>query len=122
MLSAKQIEGVFGIFLIGTLVACIASGRWLMNGEMNIINAINSFHVVNFAAGGGFSVPSGVLSYWNAFVTVMSWNYPYLASPWCLFIKIPLWIVSAGMVIVLIQMAIQVVQGIVGLARSIIGG
>ena len=36
--------GAVGIFIVGTLFACIASGRWLLNGEINIINALASLY------------------------------------------------------------------------------
>lgn len=118
-MSPKQIEGVFGIFIIGTLIACIASGRWLMNGELNVISTLASFHAENFGVGGGLSVPTGVTAYWDALVTALSWNYPYLASPWAFPVKIILWIISAGVVVGLIQMAIYVISALVSMARSL---
>lgn len=111
---------VFGIFIFGTLLACIASGRWLVNGETNIINALASFNMMSVQAGGVWDVPKGLGAFWNAVVTALSWNYPFLSSPWAIFVKIPLWLVSIGVVWGFLEVAISVVQGIVGAARSLL--
>ena len=109
-----------GIFLIGTLFACISSGRWLLNGEVNIINALASFNTPSMDVGGGWAVPKALSTFWDAVVTALAWNYPYLDSPWALFIKFPLWLVSIGVIWGFIQVAIGAIQGIVGSVRSLI--
>ena len=116
----QQVMAVYGIFIIGTLLACISSGRWLLNGEINIFNALASFNAVEFQAGGIWSVPKGITAYWDGIVTALTWNYPYLDYTWAIPLKMVLWIVSAGVVWGLIQFAVQVIQGIVGAARSLI--
>lgn len=109
-----------GIFIIGTILACISSGRWLLNGEIDIINALAGFNAVEFQAGGVWSVPKGIGRYWDATVTALSWNYPFLDYEWAIPIKAILWVISIGVVWGLIQFAVSVIQGLVGAARSLI--
>jgi hypothetical protein len=113
---------VFGVFIIGTILSCLCSGRWLFDGETNIIQAISSFNVVQFSAGGGWGVPKGVLDFIDAIATMLTWGYPFLQSPWAIFVKIPLWCVSISVMWGLIELGTTVVNGIVGVARSVIGG
>lgn len=112
--------GSIGIFIIGTLLACISSGRWLLNGEMNIVNALASINAVSMQGGGGLSAAKQIPEFLSALITALGWNYPYLASPWTLFIKIPLWLVSLGAVIGVVELFMMVIQGLVGVVRSII--
>jgi hypothetical protein len=116
----KYLMTAAGIFILGTLLACICSGRWLLSGETNIINALASFNTVEMQAGGGFAIAKGLAGYWNAIVTALSWNYPFLSSPWALFVKIPLWLVSIGVVWGFIEVCLSVAQGLVGLIRNFI--
>ncbi len=109
-----------GIFIFGTLLALIASGRWLLNGEISIINALASFNTMSVQAGGGWNVPKTLADYWNAIITLLSWDYPFLSSPWAVFVKIPLWLVSIGVVWGFIEVATSVIQGIVSAIRSLI--
>ena len=111
-----------GIFIVGTLLACIASGRWLLNGETDIINALASFNTMSVQAGGVWNAPKTLATYWDAIITALSWNYPYLDSAWALFIKIPLWTISMGVVWGFIQVAMTIIQGLVGMVRSFLPG
>jgi hypothetical protein len=120
-MSKDQIEGVFGIWIIGTILCCLSTGIWVGDGFTGVIQGLASFHAERFTVGGGITIPTGVTAYWNALVTLLYWEYPFLASSWCLFIKIPLWIISAGVVVGLIQMAIYVLSALVGIVRSIFG-
>ena len=110
------------IFIVGTLLACLASGRWLLDGETNIINALASFNTMSVQAGGIWNAPKTLSTYWNAIITALMWNYPYLESGWALFIKIPLWIISLGVVWGFIQVAMTIIQGLVGMIRSFLPG
>ena len=116
----QLLMGAVGIFIIGTMLACICSGRWLLGGEINIINALASFNMAEVQTSGIWSVPKTIGIYWNAVITALSWNYPFLDSPWAMFVKIPLWIVSIGVVWGFIQVALTVVQGLIGAVRNIV--
>lgn len=118
----QLLMGAMGVFIVGTLMCCICSGRWLLNGEINIINALASFNMMSVSAGGLWSVPKMLGSFFSAIITALSWNYPFLSSDWALFVKIPLWLVSIGVVWGLIEVAINVIQGIVSGLRNLIGG
>jgi len=110
------------IFIFGTLLACIASGRWLLNGEVNIINALASFNAMTVQAGGVWSAPKGFAAFWDAIVTALAWNYPFLDSAWCVFVKIPLWIISIGVVWGFIQTALLIIQSLVSMVRNFLPG
>lgn len=113
--------GAAAIFIMGTLLACICSGRWLMSGEIDIINALASFNTMSVQAGGVWNAPKTLGTYWDALVTALSWNYPFLSSAWAIFIKIPLWVISIGVVWGVVQVFAIIIQGLVGMTRSIIG-
>ncbi len=121
-MNATRLQQAVFIFIGGTLLCAIASGSWLLNGEMNIINALASFNTINLQTSGIWAVPKGLITFFSALITMFSWDYPFLGSSWCLFIKIPLWIVSIGMVWALVEGAKSVIDGIVGSVRSLIGG
>lgn len=122
MLRPQLLMAAVGIFIVGTLLACLASGRWLLSGEINIINALASFNTMTVQAGGIWNAPKTLTIYWDAVVTALSWNYPYLESSWCIFIKIPLWLVSIGVVCGLIQLFVTIIQGLVSMVRSFLPG
>lgn len=118
----QQIMGVFAIFILGTLLACLASGRWLLSGEVDIINALASFNTMSVQAGGVWNAPKTLGTYWDAIITMFSWDYPFLSSGWCIFIKIPLWTLSVGTVWGLIQVFATIIQGLVGMVRNFLPG
>ena len=112
--------GAVGIFIFGTLLSVIASGRWLLDGEMDIINALASFNMAGVQTAGVWNVPKTLGTYWDAIITALAWNYPFLDYAWAIFVKIPLWIVSIGVIWGFIEVAMTVVQGLVSAVRSII--
>lgn len=118
----QLLMGAALIFLIGTLLSAITSGRWLINGEIDIINALASFNTMQVQAGGVWSAPKTLSTYWDAIVTALSWSYPFLDGAWAIFIKIPLWTISMGVVWGFIQVAMSIIQGLVGMVRSFLPG
>ena len=108
------------IFMIGTMLACIASGRWLLDGEVNIFNSLASFNTMTVQAGGVWGVPKQVTSFFAGIITALGWNYPFLSSPWAIILKIPLWLISIGVVWGLVQVALTAVNGLVSAVRSFI--
>ena len=111
----------FGIFVIGTMISAIASGRWLVNVEMNIINAITSMNAASVQAGDSWDIPKalgGVGGFLDGVVTVLSWRYPFLETPWAIFIKIPLWACSLGVLLGLYQLFMSAIQGVLGALRG----
>ena len=118
----QLLMGAFGLFLVGTLLSCLCSGRWLLDGEISIVNALASFNTMDVQAGGGWNAPKTLSTYWNAIVTALSWNYPWLESAWLFPLKFALWIVSIGVVWGIIQVFVSIIQGLVGIVRSFIPG
>lgn len=114
----QLLMGAFLIFILGTLLACLASGRWLADGETDIINALASFNTMSVQAGGVWNAPKTLSTYWDAVVTAFSWNYPFLDYAWAWFIKIPLIVVSIGVIWGFIQVFVTIIQGLVGIVRS----
>lgn len=111
-----------GIFIIGTLLMCITSGRWLMNGDTNIINALASFHYTTIQS---FTTVSAIDKFFNALVTALGWWYPgtwldYTRNGWVIFILIPCWLTSVGVIWAIIEVCIQVLQGLISAARSLL--
>ncbi len=110
------------IFMFGLPLCCIASGRWLLSGETDIIKALASFNVMSVQAGGVWNAPKTLGTYWDAILTAFSWNYPFLSSAWAFPIKFILWIVSCGVIIGLLEIFATIIQGLVGVVRSLIPG
>lgn len=119
-MSPKTIMGCFFIFVVGTMLAALCSGRWLINGEINIFNALASFNTMSVQAGGGWQAPKTLSTYWDALITMFTWDYPYLESTWAIFVKIPLWVISIGVIWGMIQLFVTVIQGLVGFVRNIV--
>jgi hypothetical protein len=119
-MGPKLIMSAFAIFMIGTTLACICSGVWIGQNETDIIDALASFNTMEVQSGGVWDAPKTIRTYWDALVTALSWDYPYLEGSWAYFIKIPLWIVSIGVVWGIIQVFVSVIQGLVGMVRSIL--
>ena len=109
----------FGVFIVGTLLSCIISGRWLVNGEINIINSLASFNAVGVQSG-GMSMISTLLSYWDGVVTMLTWNYPYLDNVWGNIFKLFLYIISIGIVYGFIQLFIMALSAVVSAIRSLL--
>jgi hypothetical protein len=114
----QHIMMVLGIFIIGTLLCCLGSGRWLLNGETNVINTLASFQYTSIS---DWSSVRGPILWWNALVTACSWDYPFLSSPWAIFVKIPLWIFTLGTIWAVIEVFIQVGAQVVSGIRSLLG-
>ena len=110
------------IALGGTLLACFSSGRWINNGETNIINALASFNTMSVQAGGGWTAPKTLATYWDAAVTFFSWNYPFLQGGWAFFIRLPLIVITIGATWGFIQLAIAVIGSLVSMVRYFIPG
>lgn len=118
----QLLMGAVAIFILGTLLAALCSGRWLVNGEIDIINALASFNTMSVQAGGVWNAPKTLGTYWDAIVTALTWSYPYLDSAWAVFIKIPLWVISLGVIWGIIQVFVTIIQGLVGIVRTLLPG
>lgn len=112
----------FGVFIIGTLLSCIVSGRWLINGEINIINSLASFNMAEMQSAGGFGMIKSLSSYWDAVVTMLTWNYPYLDNVWGNIFKLFLYMISIGVVYGFVQLFIMAISSIASAIRSLLPG
>lgn len=121
-MSVKMMMSVFAIFILGTILSCLCSGIWFGSDEVDVINALASFNTMSVQAGGVWNAPKTLSTYWDAAVTMFSWNYPYLNYTWAILIKIPLWIVSVGAVWGFIQLFVSIIQGLVSMVRSLLPG
>jgi hypothetical protein len=114
----NNLQAAAFIFIGGTLLSCLMSGRWLLNGETNIINALASFNTISVSVTGSWTFAKGMVDFFNAIVTALSWDYPFLASPWALFIRIPLWVVSIGVVWGLVEIGQRIIDTVLSTIRS----
>lgn len=124
-MSAKLLMAVAAIFILGQLLSCLASGVWPGNDERNIWTTLASFNVMSVQSGGVWTAPKTPATYYNAVVTMLKWGYPFLDTdiyPWVLVIKIPLWVISIGVVWGIIQLFVGVIQGLVSMVRSLLPG
>lgn len=113
----------YGVFIIGTLLSLAYSGRWWTGAEIDIINQLNGFSIVNVEAMGGWGIPKNVIGFFNAVVTMLAWNYPFLDNPWGLIFKmVVLYPVTLGVVITLVEVASSVIQGLAGMIRQLLPG
>jgi len=111
-----------GIYFFEIIFCLIASGRWFLHGEVNILNALMSFSTVSFSSSGAGSILTGTTAFFSAMINVLSWNAPYLTDGWAFLIKLPLYLISIGIVWEFRQVFLSVIQGLVGTVRSLIPG
>lgn len=110
---------VIAIFFLGTVLCCVSSGRWLANGEVDIFRALASFSTVQVPMATGWEAPRWGVNYLAAFQTALTWDYPFLSSSWCIFLKFPLWCLSAAFVWALIEIGIQIFGAIASAVTAI---
>jgi len=111
----------YGVFIVGTLLSLITSGVWLGTTEVDIVNKLASFTMVHVEAMSGWAVPKWAIDWFNAAVTIIGWNYPYLDNAWGWIFKLLfLYPVTIGVIFSLIQLAISVIQGIASAIRSLL--
>lgn len=119
-MHTNEIKFVVFVFFGGTLLSLIISGAWILNGEMNVFEAISSLSTVKIDSGGGWAAAKGVTAFFDGLITVFTWDYPYLQSPWAFPLRVVGWVISAGVVWGVIQASAGIAQGIVGSIRSLI--
>ena len=117
-MSSARLQQATLVFIGGTILSCVCSGRWLLSGETNIINALASFNTLEIQSGGGWAVPKGLVDFFSALITALAWNYPFLSSPWAIFIKVPLWLISIGVIVALVAASKSLLQGFLGVFRG----
>ena len=110
----------YGIFIVGTLMCLIGSGAWFSADDIGLINSIAN---LNSEIQVGVPVPTGIPAMIDAIGTIITWNYPFLSSPWGFVLKcILLFPVSIGVVIGLLELLATIISGIIGAVRSLLGG
>lgn len=119
-MNPKLLMAAVAIFFIGTILSCLCSGIWFTN--VDVVKALASFNTMSVQAGGIWNAPKTLGTYWDAVITVLSWNYPFLSSSWAIFVKFPLWIVSIGVVWGFIQVFISIIQSLVSVFKSFLPG
>ena len=111
----------FGVFGVGLMMSLISTGVWFGASDIGIINALSGFSLIKVETLGGQFIPTAISTWFNALVTVVTWNYPYLNNAWGWIIKLLiLYPVTIGVIVTLWQMFIQIIQGLAGMIRSII--
>lgn len=121
-MGVKMMMSVFAIFILGSLFSCLCSGVWLGSDEVDIVNALASFNTMSTQSGGVWNAPKTLSTYWDAAVTMLSWDYPYLDYTWAIIIKIPLWVVSVGAVWGIIQLFVSIIQSLVSMVKNLLPG
>lgn len=121
-MSVKMIMSVFAIFILGSMLSCLCSGVWFGSDQVDIVNALASFNTMSVQSGGVWNAPKTLGTYWDAAITMLVWDYPFLDYTWAIIIKIPLWIVSVGTVWGFIQLFVSIIQGLVSMVRSLLPG
>ncbi len=117
----QLIMACFGIFIIGTILSLIASGVWFDSTQVSIINKIASINGTTVQTLGSMNFAKSGIEWLDGIVTMVVWNYPYLDSAWGNVLKmIVLYPVSIGIIWAVIELFIQVIQGLAGMVRSLI--
>lgn len=110
MVNKSTLQLSTWICICGMLLGALSSGRWLLNGDMNIINALSTYDTSQVAQVWAF--PKAVITFFSAVGNILSWNYSFLSSPWCLPIRMIGWIFSVGFVADMIQGGVYLQQSI----------
>lgn len=111
----------YGVFILGTLLSLACSARWFEGNEIDPINQLAGFTVVNINSMGGWGVIKPLITFFGALVTMLTWNYPFLEGSWgWIFKAIFLYPVTIGVVLEFIEGSRAVLQGIASTIRSLL--
>jgi len=121
-MSVKMMMAIFAIFILGQVLSCLCMGIWPGDKQIDIWNTLASFNTMSVQSGGVWNAPKTLGTYWDAAITMLVWDYPFLDYTWAIIIKIPLWIVSVGTVWGFIQLFVSIIQGLVSMVRSLLPG
>ena len=119
-MSANRLQMAVLVFLIGTMLSCVCSGTWLLGGETNIITALASFNTVQFNFLNSLTIAKPLGQFFSAIITALTWDYPFLGSPWALFIKFPLWLISIGVIWAIVDGFSTILSGITGAVSNLV--
>jgi hypothetical protein len=111
----------FAVSIVGTMYSLIDSGVWFGAKQTNFVNQLAGFGVVNVQVLQNLMIPKAVAEWFNAIVTMISWDYPYLSNPWGTIFKIViLYPCSIGVAVSIWQIFAPVVQGLAGIVKSVL--
>jgi hypothetical protein len=124
-MSVKMMMAIFAIFILGQVLSCLCMGIWPGDKQIDIWNTLASFNTMSVQSGGVWNAPKTLGTYWDGVITMLTWNYPFLdyeVYEWVLLAKIPLWVISIGVVWGIIQLFVSIIQGLVSMVRSLLPG
>lgn len=121
MWRPQLLMGVIGIFIVGTALCCICSGIWIGAGQISLINQLAGLNITSIQGLGGIDIARNPVSLWyNALVTVFSWDYPFLDNPVGLFFRFFLGLLSIGTITSIVFIMINFIQGAISAVTNLI--
>jgi len=109
-MSVRWIAGLSFVWILGTLVSLIIEGAWLGAGELNIMNSLTGFSVIE--VGGIMGIPKMAIGFLtHGLPKLISWDYAFFTGKFTIFrwIMIPF---SVAIIWGLIQLSMGAMQGI----------
>jgi hypothetical protein len=112
-MSPKLIMFVSFVFFVGTLCCLIIEGSYFGAGELNIVNSLTGFNIIQVSGAGIWSIPKLA---WG-FMTVglpklISWDYNFFQGGYFIVRLFLIMTLSVGIVWGVIQTFLGVAQGI----------
>ena len=111
----------YGVFIIGTALSLIVGGGWFGTQQVDVINQLTGISATQIQAMGGWTILKAIPAFITGVLTMITWNYPYLSSPWVTVFKLVfLFPVSAMVIYGLYELFLPVLQGIGSAIRSLL--
>jgi hypothetical protein len=112
----------YTVFIMGTMLSLAMSGIWFGENEINMINTLTGYNIIQIQTlsfGSVIGMVSGFFT--NGLPMMLSWGYPYLDNFVGNVIKLAfLYPVTFGVVWGVIELFVQVLQGLASAIAKII--
>lgn len=112
-MNPKILMFVSFVFLVGTLCCLIIEGSWLGTGELDVMNSLTGYNVLQVSGAGIWAIPKLA---WGFMTTglpkLIFWDYNFFQGGYFIFRVLLIMTLSVGLVWGVIQTFLPVAQGI----------
>jgi len=114
MLSTKQLMFVSFVWLIGTLCCLILEGIYFGTRELDIVNALTGFNILQVSGAGSWFIPKLAWGFMiHGLPKLIFWDYSYFQGGYFIIRLFFIMTLSVGVVYGITMVFVPVVQGII---------
>lgn len=86
MLSTKQLMFASFVFMVGTLSCLIIEGAYYGQGDLDIINALTGYNVIQMSGAGIWAIPKLGLGFMTTGLPkLLLWDFSFFEGGWFIF-------------------------------------